>query len=78
MSQKITFLLLLLLSATSCVDRQPQNEEPLRVKVARATPTAGGQRKEFPLAPLTHNCATNTFQHGIDVYGFCGSAGSLA
>ena len=48
MNQKITFLLLVLLIATSCVDRQPQNEDPFRVKVARATPAADGQRKEFP------------------------------
>lgn len=34
MSQKITFLLLVLLIATSCVDRQSQNEDPFRVKVA--------------------------------------------
>ena len=48
MSQKITFLLLVLLIATSCVDRQSQNEDPFRVKVARATSAANGERKEFP------------------------------
>lgn len=48
MSQKTTFLLLVLLSATSCVERQPQNEDSLRVKVARATLAQTEQRKEFP------------------------------
>lgn len=48
MNQKITFLLLVLLSATSCAERQPQAEAPFRVKIAQATPVTNEQRKEFP------------------------------
>lgn len=48
MNRKITFLFTLLLLAASCAERQPQNEGPFRVKVARVTPAADGQRKEFP------------------------------
>lgn len=48
MNRKITFLFTVLLLAASCAERQPQNEGPFRVKVARATPAADGQRKEFP------------------------------
>jgi len=48
MNRQIVFLLFLIPFATSCVDRQPQGEDPFRVKVARATPASDGQRKEFP------------------------------
>lgn len=51
MSQKITFLLLVLLIATSCVDRQSQNEDPFRVKAPgqRQLPTESA--RNFPLSP---------------------------
>lgn len=48
MNHKIIILLILLLSTTSCAERQPHSDGPFRVKVAQVTPVSNGLRKEFP------------------------------